>query len=1112
MDIAAWLQDLGLGQYEGRFRENEIEADVLRDLTEVDLEKLGLPLGPRKRILKAIANLGDDDEKPRRTSSVRPSPDDGAERRQLTVMFCDLVGSTALSARLDPEDMRHVVRGYQDACSGVVARYDGFVAKFMGDGVLAYFGFPRAHEDDAERAIRAGLEIVGAVGTLKTPVMETLQVRIGIATGLVVVGDLVGQGAAQEQAVVGDTPNLAARLQGIALPGQVVMAEATRRLLGDMFDLAHLGGQYLKGIAGQPSAYRVISERIAESRFEARASGAMSNMVGRDHELALMLERWKQAKAGEGQLVLLSGEAGIGKSRLARGMIDAVSSEPHIRVSYQCSPYHTGSPLYPVIQQLLFTAGIRPDDDHDEKLDRLEKVLVGAESERPLLAALLGLQTEGRYDPLSLTPQQQRARTLQALVKQLIELSRDKPLLLVLEDAHWIDATTLELIDLCLDYVASARVMMLVTTRPNFQHGFGGHPIVTKLALNRLGRDQIASIVNRLTNGKILPNELLGIIAKKTDGVPLFVEEITKTVLESGELRETASAYQLIGPLNRLTIPSTLYDSLMARLDRLQPVKEVAQTAACIGRDFDYGLLKAVSPLNDAALQDALERLTDAELIFSRGAPPDSTYIFKHALLRDAAYENLLKNRRQAIHAKLVEALAVIGAAPDLLAHHATAAGMTEPAVRHWLTAGEQAAARFANKEAVSHLKSGIGLLGGTADTAEMRRLDLDLHSALASVLMVTQGYGSDEVGRISTRTVELCRQLGDAATLATVLWQAWLFNWTRADHVAATAFALELEDRTTRTLDPAARLAADVALGLSLFAVGKPLEARAKLDQAISTHSKLKGGSVDYRYGMDVGAVAHGYRAWCLGMLGYPDQAIEGRNVLLEVLERTKHPFSLARGLNYCSMISVVQRDWRGALQFADRAIQVAREHDLQMVSAIGLAVRGLARIAVEPSATSGAEIRDALDDYRRTGARFQMPFLLSLFAESSLERKNWDEGMASISEALSLIEDTGEGQVAPEVYRIRGSLLAGSRTGDPEANFMKALELARQQGTRLFELRAAMSLAQLWTDQHKRAEARELLIPTYKWFTEGFNTSDLKSAKQQMEALSSDIPYWPN
>jgi class 3 adenylate cyclase len=398
MDVATWLRGLGLGQYASTFRENEIEADVLPELTEADLEKLGLPLGPRKRILKAIANLGEA-QKASGAENPAPLPADAAERRQLTVMFCDLVGSTALSARLDPEDMRRVIRAYQDACSGVIARYDGFVAKFMGDGILAYFGFPHAHEDDAERAVRAGLEIAGVVGGLKTRAADKLQVRIGIATGLVVVGDLVGQGAAQEQAVVGDTPNLAARLQGIASPGQVVLAESTHRVLGDVFDIAHLGGQILKGVAGQPSAYVAIGERIVESRFEARASGALSNMVGRDHELALMLERWKQAKAGDGQLVLLSGEAGIGKSRLTRGMIDAVSSEVHIRVSYQCSPYHSDSPLYPVIQQLTFAAGIRPDDDNDDKLDRLEKLLVGAEGDRPCLPLCLGCRSKGATEP-----------------------------------------------------------------------------------------------------------------------------------------------------------------------------------------------------------------------------------------------------------------------------------------------------------------------------------------------------------------------------------------------------------------------------------------------------------------------------------------------------------------------------------------------------------------------------------------------------------------------------------------------------------------------------------------------------------------------------------------
>jgi class 3 adenylate cyclase len=557
-------------------------------------------------------------------------------------MFVDLVGSTALSARLDPEDMRTIIATYQNTVAGIVTRFDGYVAKYMGDGILCYFGWPNAHEEDAERAVRAALSILPAVKALKSPGESTLLARIGIGTGLVVVGDLIGVGAAQEEAVVGDTPNLAARLQALAAPDQAVISMATRRLLGDVFDVVDLGAQELRSFDSKTAAFVLIKERTAESRFDARTAGSVSAMVGRDHELALMLERWKQAKLSEGQLVLLSGEAGIGKSRVTRAMIDSTAEGPHIRLSYQCSPYHSDSPLYPAIQQLTFAAGITADDNDDDKLDRLEKLLIGDETHRPLFASLLGLPYEARYGKLDLTPQKHRAQTLHALVAQLVELSFSKPVLFVIEDAHWIDATTLELIDLCLDAVANSRVMMLITARPTFQHAFGGHPIVTKLALNRLGREHVAAIVARITKGQMLPAELNDAIAAKTDGMPLFVEEFTKTLLESGELKETASAYELKRPINQLTIPSTLYDSLMARLDRLQPVKEVAQTAACIGRDFEYRLLKAVSPLSDMELRDSLERLLKAELIFQRGVPPESTYIFKHALVRDAAYDNLL--------------------------------------------------------------------------------------------------------------------------------------------------------------------------------------------------------------------------------------------------------------------------------------------------------------------------------------------------------------------------------------------------------------------------------------------------------------------------------------
>jgi class 3 adenylate cyclase len=623
IDVRNWLLENGFERFADLFEENEIDGEVLFDLTDGDLKDLGLALGPRKKLLKALADneAGDGlqstatpESRPARAPAGHSPVAQDAERRHLTVMFVDLVGSTALAGRIDPEDMRDVIIGFQNAVAGVVTRFEGQVAKYMGDGVLCYFGWPKAHEDDAERAVRAGLAIVQALARLQTPDGDVLTARVGVATGLVVVGDLIGEGAAQEEAVVGETPNLAARLQALAEPDQVVVAEATRKLLGGMFDLIDLGNHALKGISGKTPAYIVTAERAVESRFEARVSGSVSAMVGRDHELALMLERWKSAKAGEGQLLFLTGEAGIGKSRITRAMIDAVAGEPHIRLSYQCSPYHTESSLYPAIQQLIYAADIKAGDSNDEKLDKLDAVLL--DGNKALIASLLGLETEQRYGSLNLTPQQQRARTLQELVGQLIGLAMDKPVLFVLEDAHWIDASTLEFLDLCLERIASERVLMQVTARPTFEHGFGGHPIVTKLALNRLGQEQVVTIVDKITGGKTLPGELLDEIAAKTDGVPLFVEELTKTVLESGKLRETGTAFELTGPLSRLAIPATLHDSLMARLDRLQPVKEVAQFAACIGRNFDYPLIERISPLDEALLQDALAQLI-APPIFS---------------------------------------------------------------------------------------------------------------------------------------------------------------------------------------------------------------------------------------------------------------------------------------------------------------------------------------------------------------------------------------------------------------------------------------------------------------------------------------------------------------
>jgi class 3 adenylate cyclase len=707
MDIAVWLRDLGLQQYEALFRENDIDAEVLSDLTDADLEKIGVSLGHRKRLLKAVAALASPAAAHPAVTPIPPVAD-GAERRQLTVMFSDLAGSTALSARLDPEDMREVIRAYQDACSGAVARYDGFVAKFMGDGVLAYFGFPRAHEEDAERAVRAGLDIAAVVAKLETRANEKLEVRIGIATGIVVVGDLVGQGSAQEQAVVGETPNLAARLQALAEPGAVVIAESTRRLLGGAFELEPLGPRALKGFDAPVPAWAVLREAENVSRFEASRSQHLTAFVGREHEVALLLDRWREASDGEGQVALISGEAGIGKSRVLTTLSERIGDEPHVRVRYQCSPHHVNDAFYPITSQIWHGARFVSGEPAAARLDKLDAMIARSGLEEkdiaPLVAGLLSIPVEGRYPPLEMAPAEQKERTIVALIALFAGLTKDAPVLALLEDAHWIDPTSLDVFSRLIDRLPGLRALLVVTFRPEFAAPWVGRAHVASLQLSRFSRRQATAMIDRVTGAKALPAEVLEQIVTKTDGVPLFVEELTKTVLESGMLREGDGGYVLVSALTSLAIPSTLRDSLMARLDRLAPVKETAQVAAAIGREFSYLLLEAVTPIQGAELQDALAQLMAAELIHGRGTPPEATYVFKHALVQDTAYGSLLRSRRQRIHADIARALEEkfadqVDAAPAVIARHYAEAGLDEQAARYWLKAAELALSRSAYRE-----------------------------------------------------------------------------------------------------------------------------------------------------------------------------------------------------------------------------------------------------------------------------------------------------------------------------------------------------------------------------------------------------------------------------
>ena len=800
MDVGDFLRELGLQQYEAAFRDNRIDIRVLPKLTAEDLKDLGVTLiGDRRMLLDAIAALREPTAPGVKTGGdaldaglirgTEAATTAQAERRPLSVMFCDLIGSTALSSRLDPEDLREVIRMYQACVATTIGQFDGFIARYVGDGVLIYFGWPEARETDAERAVRAGLAVAAAVS--ETPVGgEPLQVRIGIATGLVVIGDPIGSGDSRQQTAVGETPNIAARLQGLAGPGQVVIDAATRRQMGGLFEYRDLGNVALKGFAEDVPVWQVLGVGTAESRFEA-LHGTTTPLVGRDEELALLQRRWQQAKGGEGCVVLVSGEPGIGKSRLAQTLFERLAGEPHTRLRLFCSPHHQDSALYPTITQLERAAGFRREDTAAQRLDKLEAVLAQATNElseaAPLIAALLSLPARERYSPLDLIPQKQKEKTLRALVAQVEGLAVRQPVLMLFEDAHWSDPTSLELLDLIIDRVPGLPLLLIITFRPEFSPPWAGRPHVNWLGLNRLPPRQRAEMIAGVTGGKALPQEIAAQIIDRTDGVPLFVEELTKAVVESGMLTDAGDRYTAAGPATLLAVPASLQASLLARLDRLAPVREVAQIGAALGRQFSHELIGAVAPMPPAQLDDALAQLVRAELIYRRGTPPDAEYTFKHALVQDAAYSTLLRSRRQQLHARIAAILEarfpeIVTSQPERLAHHFDAASLTDPAIDYYRRAANRAIAASANLEATVHLKRGLGLFASLPASAERSSRELDFRLALGPPLMATQGWGSVEAEANYARAKVLGSEVGEFVELFRSLVGLWVHQLCRPD------------------------------------------------------------------------------------------------------------------------------------------------------------------------------------------------------------------------------------------------------------------------------------------------------------------------------------------
>jgi TolB-like protein/class 3 adenylate cyclase/predicted ATPase len=1046
---------------------------------------------------------------PRRPSSSHPRE---AERRQITALSCELVGVAPGTGGMDPEDLREAVGEFQRCVSQAAERHQGFVYRDLRDSALVLFGYPDAHEHDAEQAVRASVELCAAVRTLRGDADLPVRCRVGVATGTVIIGDPVGVEATRGEGMVGDAPNLAVRLSLSAQADTVTIDPATRRLIGNLFDCRELGISESPGGAALLRAWQVLGESIVASRFEALRGSTLSPLVGRDEEIELLLRRWARAKAGDGQIVLVSGEPGIGKSRLTAALAQRIESEPHTRLRYFCSPYHQDSALFPFADQLARAAGFSRDDNPATKLEKLMAVLARAASPNEdvaLLADLLSLPVAERRPLPSLSPHQKKDRTSAALIRQLEGLGRRQPVVVVFEDAHWIDPTSRELLDLTVERVRSLPVLLIVTFRPEFEPSWTGQEQVSTLALNRLDRRDRRVLVEQIAGGKRLPDEVVARIIERTDGVPLFVEELTKSILESGLLREEADRYVLDRALPPLAIPTTLRASLRARLDRLASVQHVAQIGAAIGREFAYALLRAVCRLPDDELQTSLSRLVASELVSQRGTLPDSVYSFKHALVQDAAHDSLLRNARQQLHAEVAEALEahfpeIKENQPELLAQHYAEAGLIEKSVTCWGKAGHRSAARSAMAEAAAQYQKGLDQLALLSDNPDRQREELELRSSLGAALLVVKGYGAPEAGQAYVRARELWEQLGCPSEFLRVPYGQSLYHMNRGEFDVAQSLAEDLLRLSRQRNDTAGLILGHYSSARSLGFTGNLAQWQSHLEAALALYDPMCHQSLIEDAGFHPYIGTRANLAIVLLLRGFPDQALAQSQAAVAEARTLAHSPTLGVILHYRTTVLSLIGEGPSLDEAADELVAIATEQSFPFWGALGTICRGWVK-AKEAHVIEGVSLlRHGLSAFRATGAQAWIPYLIALLAQACKIAGQFEEGSTLLDDAMQIAEGTGERWFVAELCRHKGQLLLlQGRTEAAGELYHRALAIAREQEAKLWELRAAVSLARLRCDQGRPAEARDLLAPVYGWFTEGFDTADLKEAKALLDAL---------